>query len=125
MFYPTTYPLPSAWRPHFSQRLRAWLTALTPPPATQILRQAGDGYHLAAGRYRLRVLAGTRWAPGMGLIDADKQDSANTTTDFGSNGWVVRLRKSVTTFIRCRVPSHILMAVRVGGGHPFPTGKPL
>ena len=48
MFYPTTYPLPSAWRPNFSQRLRAWLTALTPPPATQILLQAGDGYHLAA-----------------------------------------------------------------------------
>lgn len=73
MFYPTTYPLPSAWRPNFSQRLRAWLTALTPPLATQILLQAGDGYHLAAGRYRLRALAGTLWAPGMGLIDAGEQ----------------------------------------------------
>ena len=122
MFY---YPLPSAWRPNFSQRLRSWRTALTPPPAAQILLDPGDSYHLAAGRYRLRVQAGTLWAPGMGLIDADKQDSASTTTDFGGNGWVVRLRKSVATFICCRVPPHILMAVRVGGGHLFPTGKPL
>ena len=125
MFYPTTYPLPSAWLLNFSQRLRAWRSALTPPPAAPILLQAGDGYHLAAGRYRLRVQAGTLWAPAMDLIDADKQDRANTTTDFGGNGWVVRVRKSVTTFIHCRLPSHILMAVRVGGGHLFPTGKPL
>ena len=73
MFYPTTYPLPSAWRPNVSQRLRAWRRALTPPPATPILLSAGDSYHLAAGRYRLRVQAGTLWAPGMGLIDAGEQ----------------------------------------------------
>lgn len=73
MFYPTTYPLPSAWLPNFSQRLRAWRTALTPPPAIQILLSAGDSYHLAAGRYQLRVLAGTLWAPGIGLFDAGEQ----------------------------------------------------
>ena len=73
MSYPATYPLHHTWLPNFQQWLRQWRRAFTPAPAPHILLQPGDSYHLAAGSYRLRVLAGTIWVPGMDLFDAGEQ----------------------------------------------------
>lgn len=73
MYFPAIAPLPIVRLPTLRTWLRQCFAWLTPTPAQQILLSAADTYHLEAGSYRLRVLAGRLWLPEIGIYNVGEQ----------------------------------------------------
>lgn len=72
MFYPITQTSIN-WLPTFSNLWRKWFPTPAPTTVQQLCLQPADQYHLDAGVYRLRVLAGSVWVPEMGIFAAGQQ----------------------------------------------------
>ena len=55
---------------HWFAPLSRWTHQASTPasPTIQLIVQPGDAYFLAAGVYRLRVLAGQLWLPEQGIL---------------------------------------------------------
>lgn len=73
MYFSATYRHTRPWLSPLCIWVGQWLARLTPIPVQQILLPAGEIYHLDAGAYRLRVLAGSVWLSEIGIFTAGEQ----------------------------------------------------
>jgi hypothetical protein len=73
MFYPAIQPPINHWLPNLVARLRQLIPTIPSTPAQQIYLQPDDTYHVDAGVYRLRVLAGSVWVSEQGIFAAGEQ----------------------------------------------------
>ena len=70
MLYPTLPLRFNHWLPNLIDTLRQLIPATAPTEVRHLHLQPGDVYHLDAGIYRLRLLAGSVWVPEVGIFEA-------------------------------------------------------